>query len=57
MTSGKALHFALDAIEQVPATIIAPQHGSVITHDDTIKTISGKLKSLQKVGIDGIAAE
>ena len=57
MTSGKALHFALDAIEKVPSKIIAPQHGSVITHDDTIKTISDKLKSLQKVGIDGIVTE
>ena len=54
MTSNKALMYAVDKIQQIPARVIAPQHGSVIIHSQDIRLITEKLLALDGVGIDGI---
>ena len=54
MTSGKALNYALDQIEKLSYSIIAPQHGSVITGADTTKLVFEQLRALKDVGIEGV---
>jgi flavorubredoxin len=54
MTSEKALRYALDVIGKIPAAMIAPQHGSVLTDPGDIRTVSHRLLSLKGVGIDRI---
>ena len=53
MTSDKALKFALDKIKNIPATFVAPQHGSIITSQTSIAIILEKLQNLKGIGIDG----
>ena len=57
MTSKKALKYAMGNIVKIPATIIAPQHGSVITDKKDIKFISEILMNLERVGIDAVLEE
>lgn len=54
MTSQKALGFALKRIQEIPFSIIAPQHGSVIPGSQDVNTILCHLLRLKGVGIDGI---
>lgn len=53
MTSEKALKISLDKIKKIPAKIIAPQHGSIINNELSIKIIIEKLQGLKGIGIDG----
>lgn len=53
MTSTKALRYALECIEKLDISIIAPQHGSVLNTPAAIKVIIKRLKSLNDIGIDG----
>ena len=52
MTSKKALDFALDQIEGLGATLIAPQHGSVLHTKIAREAAIAQLRRLQNVGID-----
>lgn len=52
MPSKKALNYALERIEETDYKLIAPQHGSIITTDDEVKTLINHLKGLEHVGID-----
>lgn len=54
MTSTRALHHALDVIESLPVSIIAPQHGSIIRKKEDIQTVLQALRRLDRVGIDHI---
>ena len=54
MTSEKALRYALRIIGEIPAEMIAPQHGSVLSDPRDIQAISHRLMSLKGVGIDRI---
>ena len=54
MTSEKALRYALQIIGGIPAEIIAPQHGSVLSDPGDIAVVSHRLMSLKGVGIDRI---
>ena len=55
--STTALRFALEQVAQVPFSLIAPQHGSVIQGEKTIETVWNRLANLESVGIDGIIGE
>ena len=54
MPSDKALRYALETIENIPFSVIAPQHGSVMNDQETINLVIDRLKNLEKIGIDGI---
>ncbi|MCX5883566.1 MAG: MBL fold metallo-hydrolase [Deltaproteobacteria bacterium] len=54
MTSEKALRYALQTIRQIPAELIAPQHGSVLSDTRDIEQVHSLLLSLKGVGIDRI---
>lgn len=54
MTSEKALRYALEVIGEIPAEIIAPQHGSVLSNPRDIRAVSQRLMLLKGVGIDRI---
>lgn len=57
MTSTKALRYALNEIAAIPFDILAPQHGSIIKDQPTIKHVFELLLSLERVGIDRIVQE
>lgn len=52
MTSKKALDYALDKIEQLDISLIAPQHGSIINGGFEKEMIIKVLKEIDLVGID-----
>jgi len=52
MPSLKALNYALDQIEQLDISMIAPQHGSIFYSTDSVKSVIERLRSLSSVGID-----
>lgn len=52
MTSEKALHYALDAMAEVPFHTIAPQHGSIISGIENIVTVFTHLYRQKNIGID-----
>jgi flavorubredoxin len=54
MTSNKALRYALEKILEVPFTMIAPQHGSIINDKQIMRYVFELLASMEDVGIDGI---
>lgn len=54
MTSTKALRFALDLIRLIPAKIIAPQHGSIISGKEDGDLLIDFLYSIEDIGIDAI---
>ena len=54
MTSTIALMYALERIAEIPFEIIAPQHGSIIKDEATIRHVFEVLSSLEGVGIDKI---
>ncbi|MBF0121313.1 MAG: MBL fold metallo-hydrolase [Desulfobacterales bacterium] len=54
MTSQKALRYSLEQIMKIPISMIAPQHGSIISDSSDIKIILELLYNLKDVGIDRI---
>lgn len=55
--STKILRWAIEQIAQVPFSMIAPQHGSIIHRPEDVVLLCQKLALLEDVGIDGIALE
>ncbi len=53
MPSEKALHHAMEVIGGVGASMIAPQHGSIIDRREDIAFLTDSLARLKGVGIDG----
>jgi flavorubredoxin len=54
MPSGKALRYALEQMLDIPFTMIAPQHGSIIKNKEIMRYAFELLATLKGVGIDGI---
>ena len=54
MPSGKALRYALEQMLEIPFTMIAPQHGSIIEDREIMRYVFELLATLKGVGIDGI---
>ena len=54
MTSEKALRYAMKKVDTIPASVLAPQHGSIIHNREDIRFISELLTKLTGVGVDGI---
>lgn len=52
--STKALRFALEQLAQIPFSVIAPQHGSIIRGEHIIDTVWNRLADLESVGIEAI---
>lgn len=52
MTSNKALQYSIDLIKQIPAEIIAPQHGCIIYKREDIDYLLEIFSKLNNVGID-----
>lgn len=52
MTSRKALMYALDRIEELDISVIAPQHGSILHTLQAQKTVIEHLRKQPNVGID-----
>jgi len=52
MTSSLAAAYALDLVESLDIDRIAPQHGSIITTKEDVKTVIRYLKSVKNVGIN-----
>jgi flavorubredoxin len=57
MPSEKALRHALERILEIPFTMLAPQHGSIIADKEIMKFVFKLLISLEGVGIDGIIGD
>lgn len=55
MTSGKALRYALQLTDATAPTMLAPQHGHVLTREKDILLIAKRLMELNDIGIDGVA--
>jgi len=54
MPSRKALRYSLEKILDIPFTMIAPQHGSIISDKEIMHAVFQGLATLEEVGIDGI---
>jgi flavorubredoxin len=54
MPSRKALRYSLEQILDIPFTMIAPQHGSIISDKELMHTVFQVLATQEEVGIDGI---
>uniref|UniRef100_UPI000A7A0641 hypothetical protein n=1 Tax=Clostridium sp. NkU-1 TaxID=1095009 RepID=UPI000A7A0641 len=52
MPSKKALEYALERIEKLDISLIAPQHGSILDTFEAQEIVIKRLKELTKVGID-----
>jgi flavorubredoxin len=52
MPSKKALQYALERIEELDISMIAPQHGSILDTSVSQKVVIKRLKELDKIGID-----
>ena len=52
MPATRALKYAIDKIERLDLAMIAPQHGSILSHEIAIRVVIDRLKSLKGVGID-----
>jgi len=57
MPSDKAVHHAIKKILEIPAGMVAPQHGSVIPIEQEFRAIGARLLDLKEVGIDRIVKE
>lgn len=57
MPSKKALRYAIATILELPFSLIAPQHGSIITDRATIRYLFEQLAALEDVGIDGFVED
>jgi flavorubredoxin len=54
MPSEKALRYSLEQILDIPFSMIAPQHGSIINNQEIQRYVFELLATLKGVGIDGI---
>jgi flavorubredoxin len=54
MPSEKALRYSLEQILDIPFSMIAPQHGSIISNQEIQRYVFELLATLKGVGIDGI---
>ena len=54
MPSAKALKYALEQMLEIPFTMIAPQHGSIIKDKKIMRYVFELLATLKGVGIDGV---
>ncbi|MBF0329124.1 MAG: MBL fold metallo-hydrolase [Nitrospirae bacterium] len=54
MPSGLILRYAIERIAENKFTLVAPQHGSIISRKEDILLICEKLLNLEAVGIDSI---
>ncbi|MEJ2223180.1 MAG: MBL fold metallo-hydrolase [Desulfobacterales bacterium] len=57
MPSRKALRYSLEQVLDIPFTMIAPQHGSIISGKEILHTVFQMLTTLEEVGIDGIVED
>jgi flavorubredoxin len=57
MPSAKALRYALKRILDIPFTMIAPQHGSVINDKQIMRYVFEQLSTLKGVGIDALVED
>ncbi len=57
MPSAKALNYAIKKILEIPFSMIAPQHGSLIKDKDIIRYVFERLITLEGVGIDAIVKD
>jgi flavorubredoxin len=57
MPSRKALRYSLEKLLEIPFTMVAPQHGSIITDREIMRYVFGLLTRLREVGIDGIVED
>ena len=54
MTSNRALRHSMRVIANIPARMIAPQHGSILTHPADMAAVTRALLEVEDVGIDGV---
>lgn len=54
MTSNRALRHAMRVIADIPARMIAPQHGSILHHPQDMAAVTRALLNMEDVGIDGV---
>jgi flavorubredoxin len=54
MPSEKALRYSLEQILDIPFTMVAPQHGSIINDKKILCYVFELLATLKGVGIDGV---
>ncbi len=54
MTSNRALRYAMRVIADIPAAMIAPQHGGVFRYRQDIAAVMRALMELEDVGVDGL---
>ena len=57
MPSARALRLAISRVRKVNASILAPQHGSILRSPRVIAHVLNVLEKLEGVGIDGISDE
>ncbi|MEJ2099439.1 MAG: MBL fold metallo-hydrolase [Desulfobacterales bacterium] len=57
MPSAKALHYAIKRILEIPFSVIAPQHGSVINDKEIMRYVFEQLIALKGVGIDALVED
>ena len=57
MTSAKALNYALDMVEELDFSMIAPQHGSILDTRVSRETAIRHLRSLDSVGFEAFLEE
>ena len=57
MPSEKALRYSLEQILDIPFSMIAPQHGSIINKPEIFRYVFELLVKLKGVGIDGIVED
>ena len=57
MPSEKALRYSLEQILDIPFSMIAPQHGSIINKPEIFRYVFELLAKLKGVGIDGIVED
>ena len=57
MPSRRALDYALTQVEQANASLIAPQHGSVLHTRAAVQAVIRQLRALDTIGLDHFLAE
>jgi flavorubredoxin len=55
MPGNRQLRHAMNVINSIGATMVAPQHGSILYRAEDIKAAIIRLQSMNDIGIDGIA--
>jgi hypothetical protein len=55
MPGNRHLRHAMAVIKSIGATMVAPQHGSILYRVEDIEAAIQRLQSMEDIGIDGIA--